>query len=472
LSSLSLDDLTFLSAVELGALMRERQVSPVEVTDAALRRIEAGSELGAFVEIDAEGALEQARAIDDGDRRVFAGVPIAIKANTMATGLTMNYGSALLDGYRADHDSHVVRRLRDEGFVIVGITKMPEFGILPTTEPRAGGPSRNPWDPTRTPGGSSGGAAAAVASGMLPIAHGNDGGGSIRIPAACCGLVGLKPSRGRVSRGPDSGDSLLVCDGVLSRTVLDSAAALDVLGGYEVGDATWAPPPDRPFVASINREPGHLRVVVAMDHPLAEALHPAHADAVTAAATALEALGHDVEMDTPALPGPEALPLFETAFAGNIALGAAHAQVLAGRVASDGDVEPLSQAMMDRAKATDAVGYLGSVAILQGMARRVVSLFAECDLMLMPVLAERPLEIGELDGSVPGAFARGVTFAPYSGLFNVTGQPAITIPMGLADDGLPVAVQLVGRPLGEDTLLQVAAQLEQARPWAQLRPGA
>jgi amidase len=468
--SLSLEDLTFLSAVELGALMREQQVSPVEVTEAALRRIEAGAALGAFVEVDADRAMEQARAIGTDDRRVFAGVPIAVKANTMAAGLTMDYGSALLADYKADHDAHAVRRLRDEGFVIVGITRMPEFGILPTTEPLYGPPARNPWDVSRTPGGSSGGAAAAVASGMLPIAHGNDGGGSIRIPAACCGLVGLKPSRGRVSRGPDSGDSFLVCDGVLSRTVLDTAAALDVLAGYEVGDANWAPPPDRPFVAAFNREPGQLRVMAVLDHPLATSLHPAHADAVTAAATALEGLGHAVETAAPALPGPEAIPLFETAFIANIALGAAHAQVLAGRQAGPEDVEPLSRAMMDRAAATNAVGYLGAVAMLQALARGVVRLFADCDVMITPVLAERPLPIGELDGSDPQAFDRVVDFVPYAGLFNVTGQPAITVPMGLADDGMPVAVQIIGRPLAEDTLLQVAAQLEEALPWAQLRP--
>ena len=470
-----MDDLALLSAVELGALLRERRVSAPEVTEAALRRIEArDGELGAFVDVDGDRALAQARALDSGDQRLFAGVPIAVKANTPADGLVMDYGSALLKGHRADHDAHLVRRLRAEGFVIVGATKTPEFGILPTTEPRAHGPARNPWDRGRTPGGSSGGAAAAVASGMLPIAHANDGGGSIRIPAACCGLVGLKPSRGRVSRGPDSGDSVLVVDGVLTRTVLDTAAALDALAGYEAGDATWAPPPDVAFSAVMSRDPGHLRIHVVTDNPLGTPLDAENAGAVAATADALADLSHDVQIASPALPGADTLPLFLTLFAANIALSAAHAQLLAGRVAAPGELEPLSEAMMAKAAATDSVGYLATLAMLQALSRRVIALFADCDVMLMPALAQRPPEIGALtgfgDGDPMDAFARAAAFAPYAGLFNVTGQPAITVPAGLGADGIPNAVQLVGRPLAEDTLLQVARQLEVARPWADLRP--
>jgi len=471
-----MDDLAFLSAAEHGALLRERQVSAAEVTEAALRRIEAEDPgLGAFADVDGDAAMAQAEALKADDRRLFAGVPIAVKANTPAAGLTMDYGSALLGDHKADHDAHIVRRLRDEGFVIVGTTKMPEFGILPTTEPRHRGPARNPWDRERTPGGSSGGAASAVASGMLPIAHGNDGGGSIRIPAACCGLVGLKPSRGRVSRGPDAGDSLLICDGVLSRTVLDTAAALDVLGGYEAGDATWAPPPDLPFSTAMHREPGALRIHVVTDNPLGSPLDAENEAAVAAAAETLSELGHEVEAASQQLPGPDTLPLFVTAFAANIALGAAHAQLLAGRAAGEDDFEPLSRALVDRAMATSSVEYLGAVAMLQAIARRVVALWADCDVMLLPALAQRPPAIGMIDGcdaeDPMGAFDRAVGFAPYAGLFNVTGQPAITLPVGLGADGLPNTVQLVGRPLGEDTLLQVARQMETARPWAQVRPG-
>ncbi len=469
-----MDDLAFLSAVETGALLREGQLSALEATESALRRIEAADPaLGAFVDVDAERALEPARAVARDDRRLFAGVPIAIKANTPATGLTMDYGSALLHAHKADHDAHLVRRLRAEGFVVVGTTKLPEFGILPTTEPRHRGPARNPWDPGRTPGGSSGGAACAVASGMLAIAHGNDGGGSIRIPAACCGLVGLKPSRGRVSRGPDSGDSFLVSDGVLSRTVLDTASALDVLAGYEAGDATWAPPPELPYSTAMNRDPGRLRILMVTDNPFG-ALDAENERAVREAAETLAALGHEVDAAAPGLPGPEALPLFLTVFAANVALSAGHAQLLAGRAVEEGDVEPLSQAMIDHAAGKSVVEYLGAVAMLQAISRQVIALWADCDLMLVPALAGRPPPIGEIDGCAEepmSAFDRAVAFAPYAGLFNVTGQPAITVPVGLGADGLPSAVQLVARPLHEDTLLQVAAQMETARPWAQLRPG-
>jgi amidase len=461
-----MDDLAFRSAVELGTLMREADVSPVEVVEAALRRIEAtDGALGAFVDVDGDRALEQAQAITADDRRVFAGVPIAVKANTPVVGLTMDHGSRLLAGHRMSHDAHLVRRLREAGFVIVGTTKMPEFGILATTEPQSTGPARNPWDRSRTPGGSSGGAAAAVASGMLPIAHGNDGGGSIRIPAACCGLVGLKPSRGRISRGPDSGDSFLVVDGVLSRTVLDTAAALDVLAGYEAGDATWTPPNDIPYVSALGQQPGPLRIAVTTANPLGTPPDPEHVTAVQETAEALAGLGHTVQEARQQLPGAETLPLFLTVFAANIGLAGAYAQLLAGRQAGPADVEPLSRSMLDRAAATSSTDYLATVSLLQATSRQVIGQFAHFDVLLLPALAERPPAIGTIDGTKEDAFERAAAFAPYAGLFNVTGQPAITVPAGMGADGLPTAVQLVGRPLAEDTLLQVAAQLEQARPW-------
>jgi amidase len=467
-------ELPFLSALECGALLRERELSAVELVEVTLRRIEAlDRTLGAFTALDGDLALEQARAVAPDDRRAFAGVPIAVKANTPAAGHVMDFGSRLLAGHRMQHDAYLVRRLREAGFVIVGTTRTPEFGILPTTEPRHGGPARNPWDLARTPGGSSGGSAAAVAGGLLPIAHGNDGGGSIRIPAACCGLVGLKPSRGRISRGPDSGDSFLVCDGVLTRTVMDTAAALDVLAGYEVGDATWAPPLGEPWVRAANRAPARLRIGVTTENPLGGDVAPEAATAVREIADTLEGLGHAVTDVRAGLPGTDALPLFLTVFAANVSLGMAYAQVLAGRAAGD-EVEPLSRAMFERAAATTATDYLAAVAMLQGAARRVVALWATVDVLLTPSLAERPALIGDVHGCFEDdpmrGFERAAAFAPFAGLFNVTGQPAITVPAGVAADGLPATVQLVGAPLGEDTLLQVARELERARSWADLRP--
>src|SRR4051794_7217792 len=469
-----MDDLAFLSGLELGALMRERQLSPAELVDATLRRIEAEDPaLGAFTFVDGDRAMAEARAIEPDDRRAFAGVPIAIKANTPVEGMVMDMGSRLLDGYRADHDAYLVRRLREEGFVVLGMTKLPELGILPSTEPRHGGPARNPYNPAHTAGGSSGGAAAAVAGGLLPLAHGNDGGGSIRIPAACCGLFGLKPTRGRISRGPDQGDSFLVVDGTLTRTVLDSAAALDVLAGYEVGDATWAPRPSEPYVKAFRREPGQLRIIVTTANPLGAAPHPDNTAAVMEAAELLESMGHQVEHTDPAFPGPEALELFLTVYAANIGLGAAYAQLLAGREPGPDDFEPLTRAFVQRAAETPSVQLMASLAMLQSLARGVIALWADCDVMLVPALAERPVELGRVHGAVDPpmeGFDRATAFAPYAGLFNVTGQPAAWVRGGLGSDGLPPAVQIVGPPLGEETLLQVASQIERARPWAQLRP--
>src|SRR3954466_10444249 len=230
----AMDDTPFTSATELAALVRTGGASPREVVEAALRRIEAlDPELNAFIEVDGERALAAADAVTPGEAQPFAGVPVAIKGNVPVEGLCQNMGSRFMEGYKPDHSAYLVRRLRDAGFVIVGVTNLPEFGILPTTEPRHTGATRNPWDRERTPGGSSGGSAAAVAAGMIPLAHGNDGGGSLRIPAACCGLVGLKAPRGRISQAPDVGQHLLVVDGVLTRTVHETAQLLDVLAGPE-----------------------------------------------------------------------------------------------------------------------------------------------------------------------------------------------------------------------------------------------
>jgi amidase len=240
----AVDDLLRTPVGTLAGLVRDRVVSAAELVTAALERIEAVDDrINAFVDVDGERAVADAARVRPG-QQPFAGVPIAIKANVAVRDRPLHFASRFLGDNRAPVDAYLVARLRAAGFVIVGLTNLPEFGILPTTEPVRTGPTRNPWDLDRTPGGSSGGSAAAVAAGMVPIAHGNDGGGSIRIPAACCGLVGLKPSRGRISHGPGLGDNLLASDGVLTHTVADTALALDVLAGYEVGDATWAPPPD------------------------------------------------------------------------------------------------------------------------------------------------------------------------------------------------------------------------------------
>jgi amidase len=467
-------DLLFTSASDLAMRVRGGELSARELTELALEEIEArDGELNAFVAVDAERALAAAAEIEPGDGRAFAGVPIAVKANTPVEGMPMTFGSRLLADHRPGHSAYLVRRLREAGFVIVGITNMPEFGILPTTEPRHGGPTRNPWDTSRTPGGSSGGSAAAVAGGLIPIAHGNDGGGSIRIPAACTGLLGLKPSRGRISRGPDMGDSFLAIDGMLTRTVTDTAHALDVLAGYEVGDSTWAPRPAEPYAATMRRDPGRLRVAMTDVNPLGVDIDPECVRGMYEAGRLLESLGHEVEETAPAMPGRDVLELFVRVFGPLVSLGIAYGELVAGHEPGEDEIEPLSRALREMSNELPSVGYLAAVAQLQGLARSVVGFFAGYDLLLTPALAERPLPIGDCTGygEHPMAdLARSGRFTPYTSLFNVTGQPALTIPVGFGDDRLPTSVQLVGKPLAEDTLLQVAAQLEAARPWAQARP--
>ena len=456
------------------ALVRGGDVSARELVEASLGRIERlDAEVNAFVEVDAEGALAAARAVAPGDRRPFAGVPVAVKANTPVRGLPLEYASALLAGNRARRDAHLVRRLREAGFVIVGLTNLPEFGILPTTEPRHTGATRNPWDLGRTPGGSSGGSAAAVAAGMVGVAHGNDGGGSIRTPAACCGLVGLKGSRGRVSRGPEQGDSFLVVDGALTRTVAETAQLLDVLAGYEAGDATWAPPPVEPYAVAAGRGPGRLRIAVSTANALGAPLDRECERAVRETADRLAGLGHDVIEAGPPLPAEDMLATFSALYAPAISLGIAVGERRAGRPAELGEIEPLSRALRDLATSLTAVDYLLALARMQALGRRVVMFFADFDVLLTPALAERPLPIGECTGlgADPLAdFARSGRFTPYTALFNVTGQPALTLPVRHGDDGLPTSVQLVGRPLAEDTILKLAAQLEAAVALAPRRP--
>ena len=471
---MSAHDLMTKPVAELAALVRGGELSARESVGAAIERIEAlDGPVNAFVEVAAEQALAAADQIEPGDERPYAGVPIAIKANVPVEGYCMNFASRFVAGHHPDHTAYLVHRLREAGFVVVGVTNMPEFGILTTTEPRHTGPTHNPWALGRSPGGSSGGAAAAVAAGMVPAAHGNDAGGSLRVPAACCGLVGLKPSRGRVSRGPDLGDSWLACDGALTRTVAESAQLLDVLAGYEVGDATWAPRPVEAYALAVRRDPGRLRIAMTSANALGVEPDPEDLRAMYAAGELLETLGHDVEEAAPAFPGGDILELFVRAFAPQVALGITYGTLLAGREPEEDEIEPLSRAIAELAHGTDAVSYLAAVAQLQAVARGIVAFFAGYDLLLTPVLAERPLPIGECNGFMDpplDALTRSGRFTPYTALFNVTGQPAISVPVGFADDGMPLGVQLVAKPLGEDTLLQVAAELEAARPLEKRTP--
>ena len=468
-------DLLFRPAAELAGLVKAGDVSARELAEAALGRIDAlDGDINAFVHLDPDGALATADGIDADDDRPFAGVPIAVKDTAPVAGMPYRMGSDLFGDFVPDNDAFVVRRLREAGFVIVGKTNLPEYGILPVTEPRRFGPTRNPWDTERTPGGSSGGAAAAVAAGMVPLAHGSDGGGSIRIPASCCGLVGLKPSRGRISRGPEQGDDFLVQDGVLTRTVADTAALLDVLAGYEPGDATWAPPPAEPFATSAAREPGRLRIGVTTAPAIdVAALDPLCERAARDAAGLLGSLGHDVEEVDPPWSGQDLLRAFTLVFGTPIGMGMWFGGQVTGREPSPELVEPLSWTIWEGIRDHNPIDYLLARTQLTAASRAIVALWDEYDAVVTPALAQRPVRIGEIDSCSDNPwddFHRSGEFTPYTAIFNVTGQPAVSLPLFRGDDGLPLAVQIAGRPAGEGALLSLAAQLEAASPWAERRP--
>jgi amidase len=468
-------DLLYKPATELADLVQLGTVSARELTELALDRIEADEQgLNAFTVVDREGALATAAAIGPGDERPFAGVPIAIKDLSVATaGLRVSSGSHLYGDYTPDYDANVVRRIRNAGFVIVGKTAAPELGIVPVTEPRRFGPTRNPWNTDHTPGGSSGGSGAAVAGGLVPIAHASDGGGSIRIPAACCGLVGLKVSRGRISRAPDQGESFLSVDGVLARTVADSAAAIDLLAGYEAGDANWAPPPVEPFSVTAARSPGPLRIALMTDPGVATELDPQAAGAARDAAALLENLGHRVEEVDPPVQFEQLTEFFKDLWAAMVSTGVMFGELVSGEKATPENVEPLTMALHERALATASSSYLRSLLILQRVARGAVEWSMQWDAVLTPALAKRPLRIGELDTAAPdpmATFDSSSEFTPYTPFVNVTGQPAISLPMYTGDDGLPLAIQLIGQPLSEGLLLSLAMQLETEARWFERRP--
>ena len=471
------DDLMFRPAVELAAMVRDGEVSSRELVETAYEAIQRlNGELNAFVTVCEELALAEADAIQPGDDRPLAGVPIAVKDLVALTaGVRTAMGCNAMGDWVPEEDTALVRRLRSAGAIIVGKTNTPELGILPVTEPDRFGPARNPWDPSRTTGGSSGGSAGAVASGMVPLAHANDGGGSIRIPASCCGLVGLKATRGRVSLAP-LGEFVggIAIEGVVSHTVLDTAAALDILAGYEPGDPYWAPDPSAPFADAVDREPGQLRIAFSADSPNGVPVDPDCVAATRETAELLESLGHTV-FEAPALSDEgyidNFLKIWITGVAGNVReLGN-----LRGRPVEASELEPLTAQMVEMAGSITGADYLVSLEYLRGLSRRVISMWSEIDVLLTPTLAKPPIEIGALrpkEGEQPiEMLNKAAEWVPFTPVWNVTGQPAISLPLHQTEAGLPIGVQLVGAPAAEEVLISLSAQLEEARPWADRRPG-
>ena len=466
------------SALEQAAAVRSGAISARELVEATLRAIEdRDGELNAFVTVCGERALAEAAALSAGDPRPLAGVPVAIKDLTALTeGVRTTMGMAAMEDWVPPQDSASVRRLRRAGAIVVGKTNTPELGILPVTEPERFGPTRNPWDSARTPGGSSGGSGAAVAAGMVALAHGSDGGGSLRIPASCCGLVGLKPSRGRISPAPGAGDLFgLASEGVLTRTVADTALALDVLAGYEPGDPHWAPAPSAPFAEAVRAEPPPLRVALATEAPSGAAVDPECVEAARACARLLESLGHTVAEAAPAA-DERFLEAFITIWTAGVEHGANGYLWLRGAELELERVEPLTRAMIEAARTLSTLDLQRAVDHLRRFARRTVLFWSGYDVLLTPTLAQLPLPIGALrppaGEPAVGTLLRSADFVPFTPIWNVTGQPAISLPLHESREGLPVGVQLVGPPAGEELLLALAGQLERAAPWARRRaPG-
>ncbi len=469
----------FLPALEQARLVREGEVTSRELGEASLDAIEhRDGELNAFVHVMAEQALAAADAIEPGDPRPFAGVPMAVKDLLgMVEGEPMRMGTAALEGFVAPIDTATIRRLRGSGAIFVGKTSTPEFGILPVTEPDAFGPTRNPWDTSRTTGGSSGGSAAAVAAGICSLGYGGDGGGSIRIPASCCGLVGLKPSRGRISGAPILGDILAgwATEGALSRTVADTAAALDVMAGYETGDPYWAPPPSAPFSDAVDREPGKLKIAFTTESPNGVPVHEHCVAAVRETAELLESLGHDVvEDNAPGWNEPAYVENFIKVWIAHTAAQAATLEEILGEVFDASKLEPLTKEMVAATEGLATPDYLRSLQWLQIFSRGVVSFWDDHDILLTPTLAKPPIEIGALrpaDGQPAiNMLSNAAEWVPFTPAINVTGQPAISLPTVHSPDGLPIGVHLIGPPAGEELLLSLSAQVESARPWANRRP--
>jgi amidase len=469
-------DLAWYDATGLAALVAGGEVSPTELVDDAIARIERlNPALNAVVfELFDRARCAAAGELGDGP---FRGVPFLLKDFICElAGTPFAESSALSGDYVSTVDQELALRYERAGFVVCGKTNAPELAILPTTEPRRFGASKNPWDPTRTTGGSSGGSAAAVASGMVPVAHGNDGGGSIRIPSSCCGLVGVKPTRGRVSLAPSFGDLYagLVCEHVLTRSVRDSAAILDATHGPVAGDPYAAPVlRGDSFLAATESAPGALRVGVATSSPNGGSVDPECVAAAEHAASLCEGLGHHVEVTEIPVNGDAFVEHFVNVWAGGNAWALSWWEDRVGRTATRDELEPLTWALCEFGRSIDAGRFLRSVEALQLISREVATTMGRLDALITPTLAELPVALGSFDSPDDEpllGLLRAATFTPFTPLFNVTGQPAGSLPLWMSATGLPVGVQLATRFGDEETLFALAAQLEEADPWSRRRP--
>lgn len=468
-----MSELHDLTALEQAAAVRSKDVSPVELVEHYLARIDRHSaDLGAFVTVTADQALEQAkaaeRAVSDGaDLPPFHGVPTAIKDLNATAGVRTTLGSAAFADWVPDYDDNVVARLRAAGTISLGKTNTPEFGLPCYTEPDVAPPARTPWDTSRSAGGSSGGAGAAVAAGLVPFAQGSDGGGSIRIPSSVCGLFGIKPGRGRISQAPRGNDATgLSSAGPMARTVADAAAMLDAMAGMQPGDPSWAPPlpPGETFLDQASREPGRLRIGRYRDNILGAPVAPECVQAWEEASALLADLGHEV-VDVPV---PDLAELYDSF----VVLWSGNAASIPLEPAQAERVRPLTRMLRERGAAFSAADFITAVGRLQVAARRHLQSTWQYDAVLTPTLAQLPVPVGGLrdDEQPRHDFAAQGAFTPFTATYNMTGQPGVSVPLHRTAGGLPVGIQLVGRSADEATLIRLSAQLESARPWYDAHP--
>jgi amidase len=469
---MDIDDLGLLDATEQAALVKAKSVKPRELVKAAIKRIEERNPtINAVTAIAFETALEAADRVK-GDEP-FAGVPLLLKDHLAACKeLPSTESSTFLRGYRPGFDSEIVRRLRKGGFIILGRTNVPEYAILPTTEPRLFGATRNPWDITRSTGGSSGGSAAAVASRMVAVAHGNDGGGSIRVPASCCGVFGLKPTRGRNPLGPTYGELIggMVAEHALTVTVRDSAAMLDVTAGADVGDPYWAPPNARPFTTEVGAPLAPLRIGFTTKALFGDdiAVHPDCVAAVDRAVSVCQDLGQRVEEARPQFNSQLLSSALDIVASSGDAASLADWSRTVGKPLLEGSVEPESWALYRSGKSYSAVDYVLARQDMHLISRQIARFFDKYDVLITPVIAEPPLPLGSFESTSDNpnaAWEKCLAFVPFTPIANVTGQPAMSVPLHWNREGLPIGIHFLGRFGEEGTLFSLAGQLEEAVPW-------
>ena len=457
-------------AVGLAQLVRDGEVTPEQVLEEAIARVEQRDPaLNTVVSKLYDYARDAIRTgLPDGP---FRGVPLLLKdLNALCKGAVTSNGSRFFKDNLADHDTELVARYKRGGLVVFGKTNTPEFGLTITTEPVLFGPTRNPWNRSRSAGGSSGGAAAAVAAGLAPVAHASDGGGSIRIPSSCCGVFGLKPTRGRNPQGPDRGEgwSGMSTEHVVTRSVRDSAALLDLTCGPERGAPYSATPPARPYASELGTKSGRLRVAFATHTPAGEKVAPECEQAVAETARLVEGLGHQVEQAKLDFVPEELGPGFRIIIAGNTRVAIENYAAKLGRQPSAEAFEKITWLMHESGAKATAAEYARAVQTIHRTGRMVAQFFERYDVLVTPTLPRPPGKLGVFDMNTDNveAYSRAVAlFTAFTAPFNASGNPAMSVPLHWTQDGLPIGVQFAGRYGDEATLLRMAAQLEAARPW-------